>query len=73
MMLARSADRAPWNGAFSEATTNSSSTMPHSGMPGAAIAATSSIRATSAVIMTVRRGNRSARSDRNRPPTSHGR
>jgi len=67
------AARAAVNGASSRLTAYSSATIAGSGMPGAAMTATSTPRAASQVTRTLRRGHRSATAARTRPPASHGR
>ena len=65
--------RADSNGEANMVAANSSRTSAVTGMPGTVIAATKTARTTSQVTITVRRGRRSARSARNRPPITHGR
>ena len=68
-----SADRAEENGAPSSTVTNSSPHSPANGMRGIAISATSPARMTSQMIITRRRGNRSASPDSSGPPAIGGR
>ena len=65
--------RADSNGEANMVAANSSPTTAVTGIPPTAIAATSTARIASQATITVRRGRRSARSARNRPPITHGR
>ena len=65
--------RADSNGEANIVAPNSSSTSAATGMPGTIIAATRRARAASQATITVRRGQRSARSARKRPPITQGR
>jgi hypothetical protein len=67
------ADRAASNGGWSSVTAYSRTIIAASGTPGASIAATRTQRARSQATMTARRGSRSARPDRNIPPSRYGR
>ena len=66
------AARADPNGAPSAVTAHSSPIRAPVGMPGTAISAASGARARSQTIMTLRRGQRSARPDSSSPPRNCG-
>ena len=72
-MSACSAERAESNGGAASETSSSSASSATSGIPGTAMAATSSARSTSLAIITRWRGSRSARVDSTGPPSNQGR
>jgi len=64
--------RADSNGGANIVVANNSTTRAQMGMCGTTMAATRTARTASQTIMTERRGYRSARSARNKPPITHG-